>query len=57
MPITPRLTQAERQEKIDRAIEMKCKGYSNVDIAKRLGLNESTVRRMLKESNRLDGAS
>lgn len=40
-------SKAERQEKIDRAMALKDKGYSTTAIAKEMGLNESSVRGLL----------
>lgn len=44
------LTEAQqaRLDKIQRVVSLKNRGHSNVEIARRMGLNESTVRELLK---------
>lgn len=41
----------EHQEKIEEARDMKERGYSNSGIALKLGVAESTVRRMLRDNS------
>lgn len=39
----------EAQDRIQRARNMKLAGYSNVEIARQLGINEAFVRRILSK--------
>lgn len=40
----------EHHERIEEARELKAKGYSNYAVARQMGLAESTVRRLMRES-------
>lgn len=45
----------ERAATIKNVASLKAKGYSNVAIGKQVGLSESSVRRLLKENERIQG--
>ena len=45
----------ERSATIKNVASLKAKGYSNVAIGKQVGLSESSVRRLLKENERIQG--
>lgn len=45
----------ERAATIKNVASLKAKGYSNVAIGKQVGLSESSVRRLLKDDERIQG--
>lgn len=45
----------ERAATIKNVASLKAKGYSNVAIGKQVGLSESSVRRLLKDGERIQG--
>lgn len=49
------ITNEDREKKKKSALELVSKGLSNVEIGKKLGLHESTIRKYIKQNDKLSG--